>query len=232
MGSNYDFCFLITTYNRGEMLYDLINQIQQQTINQKILMVVFDDGGDLNYNFKDSNIKYIKLFPNQGKKKYWKIINTMFNYVRNIDSNYFIQIPDDIQLVDNFLHEVTTHYNNIKDPNKICLNILTDSRVHRPNWTNFHPIDMGEHVKTQWNDLCYVATKDFFRELNFGIDEIPMSRWNKNPNLSSGVGQQISTKLHNKHKTMYHTKKSLVIHGNHESKMNFHERKNKPIITL
>ena len=59
-----------------------------------------------------------------------------------------------------------------------------------------------------------------------------MSRWNHDPNLSSGVGQQISTKLHNKNKSMYHTKTSLVIHGDHESKMNFEERKNKPIITI
>ena len=232
MDSNYDFCILITTYNRGNMLYDLINQIEKQKGNQKVLIVVFDDGSSQNYNFENPNIKYIKFFPNQGKKKYWKIINTMFGYVKNINSKYFIQIPDDIQIIDNFLQTAASQYEKISDPNKICLSILTDGRVYRHNWTSYNSVDLGDHIKTQWNDLCYISTKEFFKELNFKIDEIPMSRWNKNPNLSSGVGQQISTKLHKKNKSMYHTKTSLVIHGDHESKMNFHERRHKPIITI
>jgi glycosyltransferase involved in cell wall biosynthesis len=232
MDLNYDFCFLITTYNRGNMLYDLINQIESQIENQKVLIVVFDDGSIQNYNFNNPQIKYIKFFPNQGKKKYWRIINTIFKYVQNINSKYFIQIPDDILLIDNFLNIATDFYEKISDPNKICLSILTDGRVYKHNWTSFNSIDMGNYIKTQWNDLCYISTKEFFKQMDFKIDEIPMSRWKQNPNLSSGVGQQISLKLHNKNKSMYHTKTSLVIHGNHISKMNFDERKNQPIITI
>lgn len=232
MSDSYDFCILITTYDRGDMLYDLISQIENQKGSKNILIVVFDDGSKQNYNFNNTNVKYIKFFPNQGKKRYWKIINGMFNYVRHINSKYFIQIPDDIKLIDNFFDSAARQYESINDPNKICLSILTDGRVYRHNWTNFNSIDMGEHIKTQWNDMCYIATKNFFNELNFKIDEIPLSRWNNNPNLSSGVGQQISLKLHNKQKSMYHTKTSLVIHGAHESKMNYQERINKPIITI
>jgi hypothetical protein len=232
MDLNYDFCFLITTYNRGDMLYDLINQIKNQIKNQKVLIVVFDDGSNHNYNFDSPQIKYIKMYPNQGKKKYWKIINKMFKYVKKINSKYFIQIPDDIKLIDNFLNIVTNSYEKISDPDKICLSFLTDGRVYKHNWTNFNSIDKGECIKTQWNDLCYIATKEFFKQMDFKIDEIPISRWNRNPNLSSGVGQQISIKLHNKNKSMYHTKTSLVTHGNHTSKMNFDERKNQPIITI
>jgi glycosyltransferase involved in cell wall biosynthesis len=232
MNDSYDFCILITTYDRGNMLYDLINQIEKQKNNSKILIVIFDDGSPQNYQFDNQNIKYVKFFPNQGKKKYWKIVNVMFNYVRHINANYFIQLPDDIQLVDNFFGVVVNEYEKIQDPSKICLNILSDSRIFRHNWTNFNPIDMGDHVKTQWNDMCYISTKEFFKDLNYGIDEVPMSRWNNNPNLSSGVGQQISLKLHKNKKSMYHTKRSLVIHGDHDSKMNYNERHNTPIITI
>ena len=128
-----------------------------------------------------------------------------------------------------FLH---SFYESINFSDKICLSILTDGRVNKTNWTDFKTIDHGEYYKTQWNDLCFISEKTFFFELDFKIDEIPLSRWKNNPNLSSGVGSQISLKLHNKGKSMYHTKLTLVLHGNHESKMNYEERKLNNIITI
>ena len=53
----------------------------------------------------------------------------------------------------------------------------------------------------------------------------------KNPNLSSGVGQQISVRLNKNGYNMYHTKKSMVNHGSHESKMNKLERTKVNLIT-
>ena len=71
----------------------------------------------------------------------------------------------------------------------------------------------------------FYCKKNFFETLEFKIQPISPNRWKGNPNLSSGVGQQISTRLNKLGLGMYHTKKSLVIHGDHESKMNYHERK-------
>jgi hypothetical protein len=68
--------------------------------------------------------------------------------------------------------------------------------------------------------------------LNYRLDEIPKSRWKNNPNLSSGVGQQITLRLFNLGYGMYHTKTSMVIHGSHESKMNKVERINTKLETL
>ena len=67
--------------------------------------------------------------------------------------------------------------------------------------------------------------------LNYNIEEISKTRWVGNPNLSSGVGWQLSNRLHNLGKGMYHTKVTMVTHGNHESQMNKLERnKNKLIV--
>ena len=73
-------------------------------------------------------------------------------------------------------------------------------------------------------NLCFISEKKFFEVLNYKLEEIPKTRWVGNPNLSSGVGQQISLRLYNMNLNMYHTKKSFVYHGNHESKMNKVER--------
>lgn len=232
MENNYDYCFLITTFNRSSMLYSLINQIKSQKKNYKILIIVFDDGSSENYKFDDPFVKYIKFYPNYGKKRYWKVTDTIFKYIQKINSNYFIQIPDDVEIVENFFELLTNTYEGINDPDKICLSFLTDSRVFRHNWTSFDTQDMGNVYKTQWNDLCYFSKKNFFETLNFTVDPISPSRWVRNPNLSSGVGQQISLKLKGLNKNMYHTKNSLVSHGTHESKMNYQERINLPITTL
>jgi glycosyltransferase involved in cell wall biosynthesis len=67
--------------------------------------------------------------------------------------------------------------------------------------------------------------------LDYKIYDIPLSRWSKNPNLSSGVGHQITDRLNKKKFFLYHTKKSMVIHGDHESKMNYTERLKTKLVT-
>ena len=72
--NNYDFCILITTFNRGEMLKDLLNQINNEKRDYKIKIIVIDDGStDTSWNIieelalKDKNIKAIKFQKNYGK---------------------------------------------------------------------------------------------------------------------------------------------------------------------
>ena len=58
------------------------------------------------------------------------------------------------------------------------------------------------------------------------------SRWNKNPNLSSGVGEQISKRLYNLDLNMYHVINNLTIHGDHESKLLPELRKTEKLIAI
>jgi hypothetical protein len=85
-------------------------------------------------------------------------------------------------------------------------------------------------IKTQWVELHFICEKKFFDTLNYMVEPIPQSRWDRNPNLSSGVGWQLSNRLHNLGKGMYHTKLTMVSHGDHESQMNKLERKKNKLI--
>lgn len=231
MKEEYDFCVIISTYNRPQLLSNLLTNIENEKKNHKILVLVFDDNSIEKYDLSKFNIKKITMNPNMGKKKYYFLINATFSYIKNITSKYFIYLPDDVTLIDNFFDETKRIYQSINHPKKICLNILTDDRVNRTNWTNFNSVDYGEYYQTQWNDLCFIAEKNFFEVLNYKIDKIHESRWVKNPNLSSGVGQQISVRLNKDGYNMYHTKKSMVHHGSHESKMNKLERTKVSLLT-
>lgn len=231
MNKKYDIVVIIPTYNRKEKLLNLLNQIKQFKNNYQLLIIVINDGSNELYINNLENIIKISYFINNGKKKYWKLVNDYFKIIRNIDSKYFIILSDDLVLTDDFFTKSIFFYEKIDDNKKICLSLLTDDRVNRTNWSNFKSVDFGDYYLTNWNDLCYIAEKKFFENLNYEILPIDEDRWDKNPNLSSGVGQQITLRL--KKFNMYHIKKSLVIHnGNDDSKMNKTERIKNPIITI
>lgn len=228
-----DFCIAITTYEREDMLKNLLSDILNNKKNFSVKIFIFDDGSTKKYNLENYDVKYIRYLYNHGKTKYWKLITDVFGVVKNIDSKYFIMLSDDIRLKDNFFDEALRIYNKITDKNKICLNLLMDeTRRNKTNWTNFRPIQYDEFYHTQWNDLCFISEKNFFQALNFKIHEIDEELWVQNPNLSSGVGQQISHRLYDLKLNMYHVKNSLVTHGDHESKMNYEERLRTKLIAI
>lgn len=218
----YDFCIIITSYNRLRMLKALLSDINKYKFN--ILVTVFDDGSVPEYNLQEFDIKYIKYYTNNGKKGYWKLFNDTFEYCKHVEAKYFIYLPDDITLVDDFLNRATKIFNGIKGKNKL-LNILLDNqRIKKHNWTGFDTIEYDNYYLTQWCDLCFIAKKNFFEALDYKINPILEGRWAVNPNKSSGVGEQISLRLKKLEFNMYHVKETMVKHGDHASVMNFEER--------
>jgi glycosyltransferase involved in cell wall biosynthesis len=117
-----DFCILITTHNRPNMLSDLITQINNQKKDYKVKIIVIDDGSDEKYELP-KDVKYVKYYPNMGKKRFWKIIDSSFKYVKNINSKYYIYIQDDVKIVDNFFEDLVKNYETIEDNDKICLSL-------------------------------------------------------------------------------------------------------------
>ena len=63
----YDFCIVITTHNRQEMLKMLLDDIFKNK-NYKIYVVVFDDASNDIYDLGDYDVKYIKYVKNNGLK--------------------------------------------------------------------------------------------------------------------------------------------------------------------
>lgn len=227
MESSYDFCIIITTYNRPKMLKTLLDDIKYNSFGKRVLVTIFDDGSNKDYEYLDNyDVKYVKYVKNNGKINYWKLITDTFKYCKNIKSKYYIYLPDDIRLKDNFFEESVRIFEKIKDEDKICLNLLMDeSRRGCPNWTGFEPVEYDDYYKTQWNDLCFISNFDFFQMLNFEILPINKNRWTENNELGSGVGQQMSMRLLSLNQNMYHVINTLIIHDDHESVMNHNNRK-------
>lgn len=216
----YDFCIVITTYNRKDLLKLLLDDIFTYSEGYNIYVVVFDDGSDENYDYLlDYGIKYIKYVKNNGLKNVWRIITDTFKFCKNIDAEYFVYLQDDLRLKKNFFEKAVKIYEEINDDKKISLGTLTiEHQMNAPKWTNFQPLFFDNYIQTQWCELIFICKKNFMEALEYKINPIPESRWDRNPNLSCGVGDQISNRLYSKGYNMYHVEKTLTVHGDHESK--------------
>lgn len=214
----YDFSIIITTYEREEMLKKLLDDIFEYK-NYKILVTIFDDGSRSSYNLDGYDVKYIKFLKNNGLKNVWNMISQTFKYCKYINSDYFIYLQDDLRLKDNFFEECVRIFEKIDDKNKISLGtLMIESQKDQPKWTGINPIKFDEYYLTQWCELVFICKYDFFNALDFKINEIDPTRWDINPYLSCGVGEQISKRFLDKGLNMYHVIDSLTTHGDHESK--------------
>jgi len=227
----YDICIIVTTFQREKLLKNLLEDIKTETKNYNILTVIFNDGSTEPYNIMDYDVKYIKYIKNHGKYNYWNLINKTFKYIKNIEADYYIYMPDDVRLKPNIFSKSIEILNKIKAKNKV-LNILSDKqRLGVSQWTNFKAKELKNTIQQQWCDMCFITTRNIFELLEWQILPINQNRWLKDKNKSSGVGKQISERLHQSKVQMHHIKESLIIHDNHESMMNKAERELNPLTT-
>lgn len=210
----------ITTYQRNKELTNLLNQLKEYNID----VFVWDDDPKGN---KVECFRYKKFNKNHGKVLLWLKFKHIFKYLKKTNYDYYIFLPDDVELKDNFIQSIITIWESINDNKKICLSLLVDKRLNDQNWTGIIPRDLGNVYLTQWNDLCFLCEKKFIEEIEVG--EVSVDRWKKNKELGSGVGSQISWFLLNKGYNMYNLKDKLITHLDIDSKMNYIERKKTPL---
>ena len=213
---------IITSYNRKESLNNLLSKLDKQQTD----ILIYDD----NSVFQLDRPDYIKFNFNYGKEYLWLKFKKIFKEIPK-EYDYFIFLPDDVNISDNFIKNSVDLWVKLPDKNKICLSLLSDIRVKNPNWTNFQPKTQGEYIQTQWNDLCFICEKEFF---NIEIQPISLKRWvilekELNMKLGSGLGGQISRYWHNLNRSLYHTTQSQVIHKKGISMMNYEERLKNPL---
>jgi glycosyltransferase involved in cell wall biosynthesis len=208
---------LVTTCDRPAFLERIIRDLQQEGDVYDLSFFIVDDGVLRN-----------------GKKNYWKTTNELWKQARSKEFDYYIQLPDDVELQDQFISKAINSWNAIEDAKKICLNLFLDGvRLGKTCWTNFWPqvyvFNEKIYLRTQWVDMFYICEKKFFEQLSWSIHAVDPRRWINNPELSSGVGQQISIRLHTKGWHLYQVKQSMAEHISVHSIMNPGIRKKEPM---
>lgn len=195
-----DYC-IITSCNRKIQVESLVKSIQQ-VFKGKI--IVFDDGSE---QVPEVSCELIHYKERYGKRRYYQLVTDIFQLLKRNSVQRFWMLPDDVIISPDLFETSKLLWNAIKDERKICLSVgHTDNRHLHPCWTQYQPIKMGEVVLTNWNDLAFMAERQFLEQLNYEIEK-PYSDYDFR---SSGVGRYISRTLYNRQWNMYHVNKSLL----------------------
>ncbi|MBA1158171.1 glycosyltransferase family 2 protein [Microvirga mediterraneensis] len=231
---------IVPTYNRPNELRRLLSQIDRESPGFEVSVHVYDDGSSEPAYVEWSSYPNIASLSvsrsaNHGKKRYWELVHRILSTVRSTNGDYFYYLADDVQLVPKFFERSIALWDGIRDSQKVSLHLLLDQREGQPCWTNYQPhvVDtpQGKVYKSQWVDMLMMFNRRFLEELEYRIDAVDPGRWNKDPNLSSGVGMQISRRLHQRRASMYLVTDSLLIHEDEPSVMNPEERRRSPIVS-
>ena len=215
---------LIPTYNRPQMLLSLLRQIKEQ-FTCDVRVKVYNDCSTENYGEVERYLEnfdhyYRRTNFNYGKRYYWKLTSIMYEELMNEDFDLFIQLADDLDLIDNFQERVLEQWSAAQTG---ALNILVSNGSfkmwHRQGRKKIERNGF-KFWKIKWIDGCFVADKTFFTKIGYQCPEIPEHRFWKTPNRSSGVGSALSYHFHRNRGEILVTYKSLVIHRGMESKMN------------
>jgi glycosyltransferase involved in cell wall biosynthesis len=217
---------IINTYNRLEMLTQQVNHFKDK---DKILII--DDCSP--YDVK-------KLFPecytyssrkNGGKREYYKQWAVSLSYLRNTKDNFFLFIADD-QLNFDWDRAMTIFNELDKHCEPFAVNNAHDGR--KSCWTQFTPkmkeIAGQDFWQVGFVDCGFFCNRLYLELLEFKMFDIDASRF-VNPNISSGVGEQLSKRTYKK-ANIYLPQKSFVTHGKHESTMHKELRKQQPLIAI
>lgn len=210
--------FLITTYNRSASCKRLVEQLEHLGD-----IYIIDDGSTEDYTWAH-RFNYQRKPYNGGKSQYWHTVTLLWQMVHphRDEYKYFIMLPDDFTPEPNFLSKSIQTWEAITDPSKICLNLYVDrGRLNTPNWTGVMPVIHPEARKIQWVDMCFLAEVQFFRFLEWGVSPLEFD-WKSKPELGSGVGSNISRKLHYHGFSLWQTHTSMFRPAaeSYSSKMN------------
>ena len=207
---------VIISYDRPEMLKQLTNDLTGYDYH------IIDDGSDFDLSYFDSN--RITRQPHMGKKMFWVTFRKAINKLLKSKHDDFLLIPDDVMIYS--IDRVIELHKRFKD--KIYMvSPINDGRNCCWSLPDFKAEEHDDLIHTGFFDCTTITNRKTLSKLKpFYVPETWFDREGK----SSGVGYNVTLQMNKMKVPMYKVKKSIVIHGDHESKMHQNERiKNKLI---
>lgn len=230
----------IKSFNRPNRLRGLLNDIyRERPLSDLWSVIVFDDGSKVCMNEAAELCEKLgftfRSLAHHGKQRAWALHNQMYETLREIEPEALVFfMDDDMRLCDRFFERAIGCWQSIADNKKMTLHLSVDSaRDGKVCWTNFRPVKTGSLVrKTQWVDGTFMCGRSMLEQIGWKVDEIKPSRWKRDPNRSTGVGAQLSARLHRKGLALYEVIDSLALHVGFDSYYNETERARRPLRTV
>jgi len=204
-------------YDRNEMLQEAVKSIPNQE-----QLIIIDDGSKV----KPQVGSQVLNFGHRGKPGFWQSWDCALRLCEGSDDDLFVFTVDDFLNLD--FDRIYDFYKSQKQNPFFC-NLINDGRTQQ--WVRFIAKDYIEGFKQiGFVDCGFFCNRAALKKIGFRIDPVPLARFNS-PAMSSGVGQQLTSRIHQAKVPIYMPIKSMAYHGDHESKMNPLERKKHPLVS-
>jgi glycosyltransferase involved in cell wall biosynthesis len=210
---------IIITYNRPGLLLDLLGDIKKQMPWAKIR--VYDDCSTVDYtpviaflekNFDDYSFKTMPF--NHGKERWWLLHQKIYTDLRGEVFTYYMQLTDDMRLVDKFYPEVIDQFNRCgAGALNIYLTKVLDGKL-RSGSTKL----INGFWQINWIDGAFITRREFFEKIGFTCPWLPEARFIKK-NVSSGVGTALTNLYKSRGGRAVLVSRSLLIHKGYKSEM-------------
>lgn len=220
----------ITTYNRPKSLYNLLLQInseyQKISKDYNIHVYVTNDSSKKDYSasisfLKKKKWKYYFLNKNLGKKQHWILFNRCLNEIKKDfkikqkNDSIFVFLQDDNIITNDFFKKIIDMKSYIlKDieSKNFAINMFRDdsTRDGIARWIRKRFVDYKQCDLCYFVDGMFCCDKKTLDAISWKVDKIELSRWDKEPQLSSGVFHQITKKINTSGLNIYMPKESFI----------------------
>lgn len=231
-------CVVVTTYDRPELLEQLLDDLEREAPPEGLDVRVFDDASPGGYDRVVERLRahgwsYTRAQARHDKHGWWRWWNTILADLRRAEAQTFVLLQDDMRLCHDFFTRALTLWSSISDQKKASLFLHVDADIDKPRWTLVRPRRLGEVSECGWIDFnAFICGRAMFDALSWRVEPISPARWRHDPLLGSGVGAQLSVRLERRGLKMYRTNDSLTLHAEVESRMNPDARRKHPLRTV
>lgn len=211
---------------------------------ERFAVVVVDDASpdpmhdsvaeDWRARFGDA-LHMIRTTERAGKHGFWRTHHLFQRLARSAKPRHALFLQDDLHFEPSLLVDCYRIWPAIGDPAQRVLYLLRlsdDERWGRWVWFRRRPGPIPEVDRVGWFDLAaFFVDRSFFEQLGYAVYPVPARRWRLSPSVSSGVGEQLTLRLHRR-VNIYQVKRSLVRTGGEPSAMNAEARARRPLSNL
>ncbi len=218
---------MITAYNRPRELQWMLSDIVTYRGNWPLKVAIYDDASEEDMSgirriCRKNRFEFVQSPVRNGKHGYHNWMRTIHQMQRDAPGHYFICLPDDYRLCEDFFDKAIDLWESIEDPHKVTLACIRDHRSdeHNSCWNPIRAHEVGRVIETGFVDGTYIAERRYLKMLHYGMPKVHPKTWDWNPARGSGIGQVISVQLHQAGLKMYSPQESLVVHTDSPSRMN------------
>lgn len=235
---------VLTTYNRphaaAKVLGRLGKALRALGLEERTAVLVLHDACHSDYTAARllaeaaaSRCLWLDAQQRLGKVGFWKVHQTALFVARSWRPRRALYLQDDIDFDPDFLMRADKIWRaTAHDPLRRVLHLFSSNDdEERGRWVHFTRSELpGVGCRlTSWFDLsAFLVDRTFFEMLDYRMIPIHPNRWKRKPEVSSGVGRQLTLRLFRR-AHVYQAWPPLVRHGSQPSLMNPEARVLRPM---